>query len=403
MAEAQPFDVAPLEAIEYLRQKVRVPTRAWTDVWQGMHARAFVVAGAQSDALLADFHEAVTAAIAEGRTIEDFRKDFDRIVETHGWSYKGSPGWRSRVIFETNLRMAYSAGRWAQVQEVKRFRPYLRYVALMDGRTRPLHAAWHNTVLHADDPWWKTHYPPNGWNCRCTVQSLAERDVPKVEGAKLQAPPSKEVVKTINGAAGPVRITVPEGIDPGFAYNPGEAGFGRGKENLALERHGPFTPLEAPGAPPARLDPLPLDPIDFTPPALPSSTDLREQLAAALGGPEVVVTDPLDRRVLLGQALADQIEDHPELADGREAWWGALPGVIEAAAEIWSGFVTAPSGRVVLRRRYLRRVETPDGRRTGIIADVDEGTVSGFTLFRSVADGARKLRTGLRLWWRAGA
>jgi uncharacterized protein with gpF-like domain len=33
----------------------------------------------------------------------------------------------------------------------------------MDGRTRPMHAAWHNTVLPFDHPFWKTHYPPNGW------------------------------------------------------------------------------------------------------------------------------------------------------------------------------------------------------------------------------------------------
>lgn len=217
-----PFPVNPQEAIDFLRKKLRLPTESWTDIWQEMHSRAFVVAGAQTDALLQDFHEAVTKAIAEGRTLEQFREDFDRIVAEHGWSYRGSRNWRSRVIFQTNLRMAYAAGRWEQVQRVKAQRPYLRYVAVMDARTRPLHASWHDTVLPADDPWWKTHFPPNGWNCRCTVQSLDERDLARYGlSVSAKAPEINWVERVINTSAGPRTVLVPEGIDPGFAYRPG--------------------------------------------------------------------------------------------------------------------------------------------------------------------------------------
>ena len=34
------------EAERYFRDKVNMPTRRWNDLWQGQHARAFVVAGA---------------------------------------------------------------------------------------------------------------------------------------------------------------------------------------------------------------------------------------------------------------------------------------------------------------------------------------------------------------------
>ncbi len=225
MAEGKPEigAVAFTEAIDFFRDKFRLPTRTWTDLWQGMHSKAFVVAGAQSDALLKDFQDALLKAMEGGLTLEDFRKDFDRIVATHGWSYRGSRGWRSRVIFNTNMRTAGAAGRWAQIERLKQVRPYIRYVAVMDQRTRPLHRQWHGTVLPVDDPWWNTHFPPCGWNCRCSVQSLSERDLKRF-GYKVSpsAPPSPLVSRAVNTPSGVVLVKTPEGIDPGFAYNPGK-------------------------------------------------------------------------------------------------------------------------------------------------------------------------------------
>lgn len=116
--------------------------------------------------------------------------------------------------------MAVAAGRWEQIQRVKASRPYLRYVAVMDDRTRPMHSAWHDTILAVDDPRWHTHFPPNGWNCRCTVQSLNARDFDRYGLALSGEEPAVNLVeKNVKGRG---MVLVPEGIDPGFAYNPGE-------------------------------------------------------------------------------------------------------------------------------------------------------------------------------------
>jgi uncharacterized protein with gpF-like domain len=32
-------------------------------------------------------------------------------------------------------------------------------------------------ILRADDPWWKTHYPPNGWGCQCTVHAVSLQEL----------------------------------------------------------------------------------------------------------------------------------------------------------------------------------------------------------------------------------
>ncbi|RJF70881.1 hypothetical protein D4Q52_14730 [Rhodopseudomonas palustris] len=218
-----PFDVDPVEAIDFLRAKIDMPSATWTDLWEAEHSVGFTVAGAQTKALLADFHDAVLDAIADGRSIEQFRADFDRIVADHGWSYRGSRGWRSRVIFDTNMSTAYAAGRWQQIQRVKTMRPYLRYVHLEGQKhPRPQHQAWHGLILPVDDPWWQTHYPPNGWFCHCTVMSLSERDLGRYGWTVSDAPEIVMVERSIRLSDGSLRtIEVPDGIDPGFAYRPG--------------------------------------------------------------------------------------------------------------------------------------------------------------------------------------
>lgn len=90
-----------------------------------------VVAGAMKLDLLADLKAAVVKGLTQGTTLAEFRKDFDTIVAKHGWTGSGSEAgvaWRTRLIYETNLRTAWQAGRWAQVQvqEGKARRPYLQ-------------------------------------------------------------------------------------------------------------------------------------------------------------------------------------------------------------------------------------------------------------------------------------
>jgi SPP1 gp7 family putative phage head morphogenesis protein len=211
-------------ALDFFRDKLSVPTPAWDTLYRDQHAVAFTVAGAMHAALLGDLRRSVQAAIAQGRTLAQFRAEFDEIVARHGWAHKGKPGWRARVIYETNLRTAYAAGKWQQIQQTKQAFPYLRYTAVMDNRTRPLHQRWHGTILPVDDEWWRTHYPPNGWGCRCTVMPLNDR-LMRREGWKLTdpAPSGKGLPRVVRGSAGNRIEVIPPGIDPGWDYNVGMA------------------------------------------------------------------------------------------------------------------------------------------------------------------------------------
>lgn len=402
MADVSPTSLPFQEAIDFLSRKVRLPTNTWTDLWEGMHARAFVVAGATKAALVEDFHNAIGKALEQGTTLADFRKDFDKIVATHGWSYKGGRGWRSAVIFNTNMRTSYAAGKWAQIQRVKESRPYLRYVAVMDSRTRDEHRAWHGTVLPADDPWWQTHYPPNGWNCRCTIQQLSDSELERYGyQVSKEAPPVEMEPRQVNTPTGEVTVQVPKGIDTGFGYNVGEAAWGRGAELAKLEGHGPFEPLFVPGGS-RPADPGPLAavaPLARIGKPAANEAELRRMLRDAIGGDERIFADPTGERVLVTQAIIDHMIQGPQGIDGREAFFPFIPELLADPAEIWTGFARSTvTGRVSLRRRYAKLVTIGENRSLGFVADVDGGAWSGLTFFPGETRDLKNLRWGLRVY-----
>lgn len=218
-------NVPAREAIAHFREKLKIPSRRSSDLLGEVHAKAFAVAGATKMGLLNDLHSAVAEALEHGSTITDFRKQFDDIVARHGWTYKGSRGWRTSMIFDTNLRTAYAAGRWKQIQRVKKARPWLIYSTVGDSRVRPEHSAWHNLALPVDDPWWDTHYPPNGWGCRCSVISASDAQL-KRWGIEPGKPPPIETTERVNTRTAEYYGKVPVGIDPGWDYNVGKAWLG---------------------------------------------------------------------------------------------------------------------------------------------------------------------------------
>jgi SPP1 gp7 family putative phage head morphogenesis protein len=396
------FAVNPTEAIDFFRQKLNLSTTSWTDLWEGMHARAFVVAGANTEALVADFRNAIDKAIAEGKSLDWFRKEFDKIVAAHGWNYKGERRWRQAVIFNTNLRMAYATGRWAQIKRLADRRPYLRYVAVMDDRTRPLHRAWHDLVLRWDDPFWETHFPPNGWNCRCSIQQLSTRDLTRLNlKVAPHAPASPDVARGIKTPDGIKYVLVPKGIDPGFSYNPGIAAFGRGVGALAQAKHGPWTALQGL----TQIDKAPLSALvvhDVTKPLAGmikagDEATIRKLVQKTLGGNELIVVDPTGAHIQLDQAIADKWLQSP---DGSEAYIPLLPELITQPSEIRLGFMkNEATGEVALRRRYLKLLKLKSGKLIGMAADVDGRIFSGFTFFGATKEQSlNALRQGFLLW-----
>lgn len=178
-----------------------------------------MVAGAAKADLLADLAAAVEKAIADGTTLDTFRRDFREIVERrgwHGWTGEGTAkgeAWRTRVIYRTNVATSYAAGRRAQLVAGD-FRWWIyRHGGSREPRLQ--HLAWDGLALPPDHPFWASHAPPNGWGCSCRIfGARSEAGIRRVGGD-----PDKRLPE--DWAARDPRTGAPRGIDRGWDHAPG--------------------------------------------------------------------------------------------------------------------------------------------------------------------------------------
>lgn len=398
------------EQSAFFRRKLNLPTTGWTDIYTHEHDWAFVVAGANRDALVADFRAAVHRAIDDGVSIEAFRKDFDRIVATHGWDYNGGRNWRSRVIYDTNLATSYAAGRWQQLQSA----PYWQYEHQdWVENPRELHVNWDGLVLERDNPFWQTHYPPNGWGCHCKVRGLWPRDLARMNKAGPdQAPTINLVERTIGqrSALGPRTVRVPEGIDPGFEYAPGSA-----RLRTAIPPERPEPPLKGstggqglpnhrpPDAlPPARamspdtLLPVGLQPQDY-------ARGFLEALGAGLDTP-AIVQDVIGERMVVGTELfKDAAGEWKADKRGRGRFMPLLARTLTDPDEVWTRIEWLyGQQRAVVRRRYIAQyiIEGEDAPALLVFENGADGW-QGVTAFAGPDQKADDWRVGVRLYRRA--
>ena len=227
----------PQEAIEFFRSKGYAPPESrfsYRDWFGASHARGFVVAKVMQDDLLVTIREAVDDSLAKGLTLDNFNDTLIPKLKAAGWwgqktmrdpitgetrTVQLGSKRRLAVIFDTNLRTSYAAGKWTRIQRTKDLLPYLLYTQLQRVTKREAHTRFHRMVLPADHPLWATHYPPNGYYCACTVRQMS-RAMLDNEGIAVSAePPIK--YKTWTDPRTGRRLRVPEGITPGFDTNPG--------------------------------------------------------------------------------------------------------------------------------------------------------------------------------------
>lgn len=253
----------PKEAIEYLHQKKLLASKVFKkELYDSALARATTISKLTDLDITRDIYGSMEKARREGKSFNAWKKTLVDDLERKGWVYGhdkaisrgidgklladpktgehfGTPR-RLNTIYRTNMQQAYSAARYQRYMGNLDNRPYWQYSAVGDNRTRPAHQALNGKIYRYDDPFWATFYPPNGFNCRCTVIALSERDlkrkgIEQVGSSEALLVKAKRPKDKLGNQEETIGFKLPDGTvrvaDKGFDYNVGRLSY---KPNLDL-------------------------------------------------------------------------------------------------------------------------------------------------------------------------
>lgn len=104
------------------------------------------------------------------KPFNQFLNEVQKVHDTYNVQYL-------RTEYNFAQASALMAARWKQFEQ-DGDRYYLQYRTVGDKRVRRTHRMLHNITLPIESPFWDKYFPPNGWNCRCTVVQVRKEKYP---------------------------------------------------------------------------------------------------------------------------------------------------------------------------------------------------------------------------------
>ena len=128
-----------------------------------------------------ELNEAFPSLIDENgnrKPFEQFLNDVRKIDEKYNKNYL-------RAEYNFCQQSANMASKWEEfLKDGDRYN--LQYRTAGDDHVRPAHAALHGITLPPSHPFWQRYFPPNGWNCRCTIVQVRKSKYPQTPDSEVE-------------------------------------------------------------------------------------------------------------------------------------------------------------------------------------------------------------------------
>jgi SPP1 gp7 family putative phage head morphogenesis protein len=178
----------------YEHQDITMINKLLSNTWQFAGFKT-LAQGVELNKLLLDENGKV-------RPFASFKKEAEKVgtIFNQNWL---------QTEYQHAIAASSAASKWVDIEKQSKALPLLQYDTAGDNKVRPEHAALDGVTRPINDSFWSSYYPPNGWNCRCTVRQLADGTI--TEKDKIKYPDEKAV-------------------PPMFRYNVGKDGVAFPKE-----------------------------------------------------------------------------------------------------------------------------------------------------------------------------
>lgn len=170
LTESVPYE----EAARIVADKQIMSKAAFDALCDELKARAFVVTGLEDLRAVQEIRDAI-AELPRGAAWEDVKAQVVEKLEAGGFS-QAAADYRAMLLLRHHGFAAYAQENYRELREMQDVFPYWKYQSMGDEKVRSSHAALDGLILPADDPFWKDHFPPWEWNCRCQVVGVTQEE-----------------------------------------------------------------------------------------------------------------------------------------------------------------------------------------------------------------------------------
>jgi SPP1 gp7 family putative phage head morphogenesis protein len=171
------------EAIDFIASKPAIARSVFDELFPELKSLSFTIAGIEDANVLQSVRNTI-ATLPAGAPWDVVKKQIvsqisPYLVDPHANTEEqakqiAAAEAKAELLLRINGQTAYAAASYRVMDAQRAVFKYWQYQTMRDSKVRASHRALDGLVLPADSTFWKTHFPPWDFGCRCVALAISD-------------------------------------------------------------------------------------------------------------------------------------------------------------------------------------------------------------------------------------